>query len=114
MPKPARKPRPAALTTPTTPPPRVPFARRTAGPLALVALTVGLLSLTYAPVKQFYLAWIGLVPWLVLVGNARSKRAVFLWSWLTGYLFFVANMWWLGAITLPGLLALMIYMGMWF
>jgi len=111
MPKPAR-PSSADAPPPATLPPV--FAQRSLGRLALVGLTVGLMALAYAPVGQFYTAWVGLAPWLVLVGYARSKRAVFLWSWLTGYGFFAVNTWWLGGVTLPGTIALFFYMGIWF
>jgi apolipoprotein N-acyltransferase len=92
----------------------VPFATTVWGRLTLCLATVVLLSLAYAPVKQFYLAWIGLAPWLVLVAHTRSGRGAFLWSWLTGILFFSVNLWWVGYVTLPGAMALMLYMGMWF
>lgn len=76
--------------------------------------TVAMLSLSYAPVKQFYLAWVALVPFLLVVARARSKKAAFFWSWLTGILFFSVNMWWIGYVTIPGAIALMFYMGLWF
>src|SRR5687767_12725203 len=108
MPKPAR----ARQETVAVQPVRSP--RTWFRDLGLVLASVGLLSLTYAPVGQFYLAWVGLVPWLILVARARTKKAVFFWSWLTGYLFFAVNMFWLGNVTVPGLLGLMLYMGIWF
>jgi apolipoprotein N-acyltransferase len=91
-----------------------PFAQTFRGRVVLVLLCVGMLSLAYAPFKQFYLAWVGLVPWLVLVGNARSTRSAFLWSWVTGIGFFSVNIWWIGWVTIPGAMGLMLYMGVWF
>src|SRR3954468_13880440 len=79
-------------TRPSTRPPLPSLLKPLLKRLGLVALTVALLALAYAPFRQFYLAWIGFVPWFVLVGRARSKRAVFLWSWLTGYCFFISNL----------------------
>jgi apolipoprotein N-acyltransferase len=79
--------------------------------IAMILITVLLLTLAFAPVGQFYLVWIGLVPWLLIVGDARSQRRAFLLSWLAGTLFFTANMWWMYAITIPGMIALMIYLG---
>ncbi|MGA3065725.1 MAG: apolipoprotein N-acyltransferase [Tepidisphaeraceae bacterium] len=81
-------------------------------PIALLILGVLLLSLSFAPMGQFYLAWIGLVPWLIVVARCKSQKSVFWWSWLGGTLFFIANMWWLAAVTLPGMIALMIYCGL--
>jgi apolipoprotein N-acyltransferase len=92
----------------------VPFATTAWGRLALCVATVVLLSLSYAPLKQFYFAWVGLAPWLVMVSQARSRKGTFFWSWLTGILFFSVNMWWIGYVTLPGAMALMLYMGLWF
>jgi apolipoprotein N-acyltransferase len=93
--------------------PATPFAATFAGRATLGLLTVALLSLSFAPVKQFYLAWIGLVPWLLLVAHARSKRAAFFWSWAIGILLAGVNMWWLSLVTLPGSLGLCVYIGFW-
>jgi apolipoprotein N-acyltransferase len=71
-----------------------------------------LLSLSFAPFGQFYLAWVGLVPWLLVVRETRSQRAAFLWGWLAGIVFFTANMWWLAYVTGPGLVALMVVLGL--
>ncbi len=79
---------------------------------ALLLLSVLLLTLAYAPIGQFYLAWIGLVPWLMVLRNTRRLRAVFAWSWLGGILFFSANMWWLAFVTGPGVLALVMVLGL--
>jgi apolipoprotein N-acyltransferase len=84
------------------------------GRLLLALATVAMLSLAYAPLKQFYFAWVGLVPWLVMVARAKSKKQAFFWSWLTGILFFSVNLWWIGYVTIPGAIALMFYMGLWF
>jgi apolipoprotein N-acyltransferase len=91
-----------------------PFATTPWGRLALCLASVVMLSLAYAPLKQFYFAWFALTPWLVVVSQARTKRAAFFWSWLTGILFFSINLWWIGYVTVPGAMALMLYMGMWF
>jgi apolipoprotein N-acyltransferase len=80
--------------------------------VGLILLTVLLLSLSFAPFGQFYLAWVGLVPWLLVVRSSRSQRAAFLWGWLVGILFFTANMWWLAYVTGPGMVGLMIMCGL--
>jgi apolipoprotein N-acyltransferase len=76
--------------------------------------SVAMLSLSYAPVKQFYFAWVALVPFLLVIARARSKKEAFFWSWGTGILFFSVNMWWIGYVTVIGAIALMFYMGLWF
>ena len=82
------------------------------GKAPLLLLTIGLFTLSFAPFKQFYLAWFALVPWLVMLRHCRTTRAAFGWSWLGGVGFFVANMWWLAYVTGPGMLALMAVLGL--
>src|SRR6476620_3349645 len=84
------------------------------GRLLLGLASVAMLSLSYAPVKQFYFAWVALVPFLVVIAQVPSKKGAFFWSWLTGILFVSVNLWWIGYVTIPGAIALMFYMGMWF
>ena len=87
------------------------FFHRWYGKVSLLALSFLALTLSLAPIGQFYLAWIGIVPWLWVVSQSRNDRRAFLWSWLAGTLFFFANMWWLAYVTLPGMLGLMVYLG---
>ncbi len=94
------------------PAPSPPLADRWYAKVALLLLSVALLTFSFAPFGQFYLAWVGLVPWLLVLRRTRSQRASFLWSWLTGVLFFTANMWWLAYVTGPGLVALMLLLGL--
>jgi apolipoprotein N-acyltransferase len=78
----------------------------------LLALSVAMLSLAFAPIYQFYLAWVGLVPFFLAVRNLRSQRAAFLWGWGAGIAFFVVNMWWLEYVTLAGTAALAVYLAL--
>src|SRR4051812_39713095 len=80
--------------------------------LGLLLLSIALLTFSFAPFNQFYLAWVGLVPWLLVLRRVRSQRAAFLWSWLAGLFFFTANMWWLAYVTGPGLIALMVVLAL--
>jgi apolipoprotein N-acyltransferase len=91
-------------------PPR-PLADRWWGKVLLLLLGTLLLSLAVAPFKQYYAAWIGLVPWLIVVRHSRGPWRAALWSWLAGILYFSANMWWLAFVTGPGLVALMAVLG---
>jgi len=61
-----------------------------------------LLSLAFAPISQFYLAWVGLVPWLLFIRRAATARRLFFWNWLAGTLFSAINIWWLCFVTIPG------------
>lgn len=76
------------------------------GKLALLLATIVLLDLAFAPFKQFYLAYVALVPWLLVVRHSRSAFTAFWWSWLAGAMFFSVNMWWLAYVTGPGMAAL--------
>ncbi len=71
-----------------------------------------MLSLSFAPIKQFYLAPFGLVPWLVVLNASKTRTKALLWSWLAGVMFFAANMWWLVFVTVPGAIALMVFLGL--
>lgn len=88
------------------------MAWRWYGRLGLLLLCVALLTAAFAPVGQFYFAWIGLVPWLLVVNGTRSNRSAFFWSWIGGTLFFIANMWWMAFVTVPGMIALMALLGL--
>jgi apolipoprotein N-acyltransferase len=110
MPKPsATRFRRAGAAPPATP---VPLVQRWYGKVLLSLLTVLLLSLAFAPIKFFFLAWVGLVPWLILVRSSRTPWRAFWWSLITGMAFFSANMWWLSGVTGPGLVALMPILGL--
>jgi apolipoprotein N-acyltransferase len=77
----------------------------------MAGLSVLLLSLAFAPFGQFYLAWVGLVPWILFAARVRSNAAAFVWSWAAGWVFFLVNIWWLGFVTWPGTIAVTWYMG---
>src|SRR5687767_12046091 len=77
----------------------------------LLAASVLLLTFAFAPYKQFYLAWVGLVPLLVLAATARSNRRAFGWGWLAGAGFFAVNLSWIFRATVPGAIALVMYLG---
>ena len=91
---------------------KLPLARRWWGKSLLLLLTIALLTFSFAPFKQFYLAWIGLIPWLIVLRWCRSPVTAFFWSWIGGVGFFIANMWWLAWVTGPGMIALMVVLGL--
>ncbi len=76
----------------------------------LLLSSVGLLTLAYAPMNQCYLAWLGLVPWLIVISRCKSYKSAIFWGWLSGTVFFIANMWWMAYVTLPGMIGLMAVM----
>ena len=79
--------------------------------IGLLLASIVLLSLSFAPFNQFYLAWVGLAPWLLAIAATRSNKSAFAWGFASGWVFFLANMWWLWFVSVPGLVALTIYLG---
>jgi apolipoprotein N-acyltransferase len=75
----------------------------------LLCAAVALLTLAAAPFGQWYLAWFALAPWLIAVGRARSTRIAMLRGWLSGVLYFAANLWWLWTASIPGTIVLILY-----
>src|SRR3954447_3623513 len=86
------------------------LTRRWSGRLLLVATGALLLFLSFAPYGQFYLAWVGLVPGLLVVATRDSHRAAFGWGWLAGFIFFLANLSYMFMNTVPGALAMTVYL----
>ncbi|HUU58578.1 MAG TPA: apolipoprotein N-acyltransferase [Phycisphaerae bacterium] len=84
--------------------------RRRVTMVLLGLLTVVLLSVSFAPFDQWYLAYVALVPWLLLLSGGARKRETILWAALTGALFWAANLYWLWWITLPGYAAMVVYL----
>jgi apolipoprotein N-acyltransferase len=76
----------------------------------LVVLSILLLTFAFAPYSQFYLAWVGLAPLLVVAATARTMWRAFGWGWLGGALFFAINLSWLFRATVPGAIALVMYL----
>ena len=76
--------------------------------LGLVTLSGFLLWLAFPPAELGAAAWIALVPWLVVVGRAPTRRAAIL-SAVVGYLLFAAQLYWLWYVTAAGWLVLAFY-----
>src|SRR5437763_15451172 len=78
----------------------------------LLIATPCFLTLAFAPFYQFYLAWFALAPWLLVVRQSRSARAAFAWGWIGGALLFLPNFAYLLYLTVPGAIALALYMAL--
>ena len=78
--------------------------------LGLLVLGAVLVSLAFAPIGQFYLAWVGLAPMLIVAARARSARSAFFWGWVGGTIFFLLNLLYLLLVTIPGALLLPPYL----
>ncbi len=59
-----------------------------------------------------YLAYFALVPWGLVVGGAANKRWGLIWAWLGGVVFWAINLYWLWWITLPGYIAGLLYLSL--
>ncbi|MBF0123238.1 MAG: apolipoprotein N-acyltransferase [Candidatus Omnitrophica bacterium] len=72
------------------------------------------LFLSFPPVGAWPFAWISLVPLFFLLDKGATKRAAFGWSYLTGFIFFLAVLQWIHFVTTPGLILLAAYLALYF
>jgi apolipoprotein N-acyltransferase len=94
---------------------RRPFAANSVWVIALlVAATVGLKSLIFTPISLAPLAFVCLVPWLVVVSTSIHPRRVYIASFMVGFAFHLINMWWMEHVTGPGYVACSAYLGVYF
>jgi apolipoprotein N-acyltransferase len=83
--------------------------------MALLSLTtLVLVSLIFEPISWWPLAFVCLVPWLILIGGATRAPRVYFHSYVLALAFFLFNMRWLYAATGIGYLALSIYQAVYF
>ena len=80
----------------------------------LLGLTLLLMSLIFAPLNQWYLAYFCMVPWLIVLGGCDTARRAYIGSWLLGFVFFLINMWWMEAPTGMGYIAASAYLACYF
>ncbi|MBI3332950.1 MAG: apolipoprotein N-acyltransferase [Candidatus Omnitrophica bacterium] len=72
-----------------------------------------LLVLSYPPFDLGWLAWGALIPWLFSIERCSPGQA-FLQGYLIGLLFFGATIWWIGCVTVPGVILLVAYLALYF
>lgn len=82
--------------------------------LLLATGTFVLMSLIFAPHAVWPLSFVCLVPWLVLVGTARSARRAYMYTYVLGAAFFFWNMRWMYHATGVGYAALSLYLAVYF
>jgi apolipoprotein N-acyltransferase len=79
----------------------------------LFILTTAVLHfVAMAPVSQFYLAWVALVPMMLVVLTARTAKLAFFWAWMGGVISFLLALIYLVRVTIPGTIALSMYLGL--
>jgi len=93
-----------AARKPRRPSPTTPYLLSVASALAL--------SLAFPPAEVSFLAYLALVPLLVMAVRTRSRRHVFLAAYVGGLFFFAANLYWFWPFSVPGCIALILYLGL--
>ena len=83
--------------------------QRTFASIVLPLLHIVLLSLSFNPTSIYPLAWIGLVPLIILLYYYPDRKSVLV-VWITGFFFFLINVYWVGIVTIPGYLFLSFYL----
>jgi len=69
--------------------------------LILSSLTVAALTLAFPPFKLGFLAYWGVIPFLILLEN-KNARETFRWGYFVGFIFSLATLSWIGWTTAPG------------
>jgi apolipoprotein N-acyltransferase len=67
----------------------------------LASAHIALMSLSFTPTSIYAFAWVGLVPIMLLLYFWPDKKSVFV-VWITGFLFFLTNVYWVGIVTIAG------------
>ncbi|MGB2824962.1 MAG: apolipoprotein N-acyltransferase [Phycisphaerae bacterium] len=88
----------------------LPGLRRRATATLLGLLTVTLLSVSFAPADVWPLAYVGLVPWMLGLTLAPTRRWSLFSGWLAGLVFWAVSLYWLTWITLVGYVAGILYL----
>ena len=82
--------------------------------LGLLALASSLLLvLSFPDFNLTYLAWIAILPLLFAIDGLAPRKA-FAVSYLTGVVFFLGVGYWLIHVTLPGMIGVVLFMGLYF
>ncbi len=81
--------------------------------LLLPFLATGfLLSLIQTPIDLSFLAWFALVPFVLGCRSDAKPRWLFLTAWLIGAIYWTVNIYWIGPVTIPGWLAMAVYLSL--
>ncbi|MFH1836663.1 MAG: apolipoprotein N-acyltransferase [Candidatus Omnitrophota bacterium] len=73
--------------------------------IIFAALSGILSTLAFPPFELTLLGWISIVPLLVILSEAGTKRG-FLWGAISGAVFFGSTLYWLSNVTIPGMILL--------
>ncbi|MBP7055824.1 MAG: apolipoprotein N-acyltransferase [Candidatus Omnitrophica bacterium] len=81
--------------------------------LSLAAISAVFLILSFPDFNLGFLAWFALVPLLFAIDGQKPFKA-FLISYVTGLFFFLGVLYWLIHVTLPGMVVVSLYLGLYF
>ncbi|HHH76402.1 MAG TPA: hypothetical protein ENL03_05195, partial [Phycisphaerae bacterium] len=84
------------------------FDGRIVGLLAPV-LTGMLLAISFAPIDVFFVAYIALVPWMLVLCRKRQRKPV-LWAFASGAVYWLVSVYWLSWVTPAGYAAAALYL----
>jgi apolipoprotein N-acyltransferase len=80
----------------------------------LLAASLLLQSVIYAPISLWPVAYVALVPWILVIGASVHARRVYVASYLLGLAFFLLNLTWIYPITAAGYVALCAYLAVYY
>ena len=83
----------------------------------LIALSLAALaakSLVFEPVGWWPLSFVCLVPWLLIVAATTHAPRAYAYAYLFAVVFFLLNMKWMAGVTVPGYVALSLYLAAYF
>jgi apolipoprotein N-acyltransferase len=81
--------------------------------ILLAVLSALLLILSFPPFNAWILAWVAFIPLFFAVDGQNPLKA-FLIAYLIGFIFFLGTIYWLIHVTLPGMLAVVAYLALYF
>lgn len=80
---------------------------------SLAILSAVLLILSFPNFNVSYFAWVAFIPLLFAIEN-KDPREAFRTAYLTGTVFFLGTVYWLVHVTLPGMVLVVLYLGLYF
>jgi len=86
--------------------------RRRLSVALLSLLSAALLTASFVPLGQWYLAYVALVPWAMALDGGRRRRWALSWAWIAGAVFWALNLYWLTWITWVGYAASVFYLSL--
>ncbi|MEN6577001.1 MAG: apolipoprotein N-acyltransferase [Phycisphaerales bacterium] len=86
--------------------------RTHASTLLLFAASALLLTVIQAPIDWSFLAWVAFVPFALACSPQAKIRGFALAAFLVGYVYWLANVYWILPITIPGWLGMGLYLSL--